>query len=145
MYLLYLQKVISRKTFFKQFFVSILKVNAENSRILRIRIRIYQSESWIRGSGSTIECHGSGTLALRLFKGLRRNSKMFSPSSNVVCLFIEIYWSVGEAILKQYWSVLNCNIEYGTPPIICIYRTFFHINRVESCNKDSLTEDHSKS
>jgi hypothetical protein len=28
----------------------------------RIRIRIHLSEAWIRGSGSTPKCHGSGTL-----------------------------------------------------------------------------------
>jgi F-box/leucine-rich repeat protein 10/11 len=38
-----------------------LKVNDENGRI-RIRIRIHWSEVWIRGSGSTPKCHGSGTL-----------------------------------------------------------------------------------
>jgi hypothetical protein len=52
---MYLQKVISRKTF------GILKVNDENSRI-RIRIRIHLSEAWIRGSRSTPKCHGSATL-----------------------------------------------------------------------------------
>jgi hypothetical protein len=36
---MYLQKVISTKTFFKLVFVGILKVNDENIRI-RIRIRI---------------------------------------------------------------------------------------------------------
>jgi hypothetical protein len=44
---MYLQKVISKK----YFFVDILKVTDENSRI-RIRIRIHKSEVWIRGSGS---------------------------------------------------------------------------------------------
>jgi hypothetical protein len=33
-----------------------MKVNYENSRIW---IRIHQSESWIRGSGSVVKCHGS--------------------------------------------------------------------------------------
>jgi hypothetical protein len=56
----YLQKVLSKKMFKqKWFFVGILKVNDEKSRI---RIRIHYSESWIRGSGSTPKCHGSGTL-----------------------------------------------------------------------------------
>ncbi len=57
---MYLQKVISRKTFFTNlFFVGILKVKDESSRI-----RIHYSEAWIRGSGSgsTPKCHGSGTL-----------------------------------------------------------------------------------
>jgi hypothetical protein len=39
------------------FFVDILKVSNENRRI-----RIHQLEAWIRGSGSTPKCHGSGTL-----------------------------------------------------------------------------------
>jgi hypothetical protein len=45
------------------FFVRILKVNDENSRI-QIRFRIHNSEGWIRGyrSGSTPKCHGSATL-----------------------------------------------------------------------------------
>jgi hypothetical protein len=51
----------SNKNFFVKikFFVGILKVNDENSRI-----RIHQSETWIRGSGSgsTPKCHGSATL-----------------------------------------------------------------------------------
>jgi hypothetical protein len=44
------------------FFVSILKVYDENSKI-----RIHSSDAWIRGSGSgfTPKCHGSGTLGLR--------------------------------------------------------------------------------
>jgi hypothetical protein len=43
--------------------VDVLKVNDENSRIrIRIRFRIHQSEAWIRESGSSPKCHGSGTL-----------------------------------------------------------------------------------
>jgi hypothetical protein len=59
---MYLQTVISRKNKIKNlFFVGILKVYDENSRIL---IRIHLSEAWLRGSGSgsTSNCHGSGTL-----------------------------------------------------------------------------------
>ncbi len=53
-------KVISRKIVLKiSFFAGILKVNDKNSRI---RIRIHQSEAWIRGSGSTPKFLGSGTL-----------------------------------------------------------------------------------
>jgi len=38
-------------------------VNDKTCRILiRIWIRIHQSEAWIRGSVSTPTCHGSGTL-----------------------------------------------------------------------------------
>ncbi len=57
---MYLQKVIAKKTFFYLFFVGILKVNDENSRI-----RIHYSEAWIRGSrsGSAPKCHGSATLS----------------------------------------------------------------------------------
>ncbi len=44
-----------------KFFVGVLKVNGEKSRI-RIRIRIHLSEACIRGSGSTPKCHGSATL-----------------------------------------------------------------------------------
>jgi hypothetical protein len=41
------------------FLLASWKVNDENSKI-----RI-QSEAWIRGSGSTPKCHGSGTLLCR--------------------------------------------------------------------------------
>jgi hypothetical protein len=45
------------------FFVGVLKVNDENSRI-RIQIRIHYSEAWIRGSGSgsTPKCYRSAKL-----------------------------------------------------------------------------------
>jgi hypothetical protein len=49
-----------QKTLYKNlFFVGVLKVSDENSRI-----RIHYSEAWIRGSGcgSTLKCHGSATL-----------------------------------------------------------------------------------
>ncbi len=66
---MYLQKVISRKTSFLKisFLFGVFKVNDENSRIL-IWIQIHYSEARIRGSGSgsSPECHGSGTLLLRL-------------------------------------------------------------------------------
>ncbi len=61
---MYLQNVISRKTFFfNKFFVGVFKVNDENS-LIRIRIWIHWSEAWIPGYGSTPKCHGSGTLPL---------------------------------------------------------------------------------
>jgi hypothetical protein len=49
---MYLQKVISSKTFLKNyFFVGVLKVNDENSRIrIQIRIRIHTKISWIRNT-----------------------------------------------------------------------------------------------
>jgi hypothetical protein len=64
---MYLQKVTSRKKCVKKLiFAGILKFNDEN---IRIRIRIYQSEAWIcgSGSGSTPKCHGSWTLLLRIY------------------------------------------------------------------------------
>ncbi len=59
----YLQKVPNQQKNFSKFFVGILNVDDENSRI-RIRIRIHLSEAWIRGSRSrhTPKCHGSATL-----------------------------------------------------------------------------------
>jgi hypothetical protein len=64
---MYLQKVLvpnMQKNFLqKLFFVGVLKVNDENSRIL---IQIHLSEAWIPGSGSTPKCHGSVTLLERL-------------------------------------------------------------------------------
>jgi hypothetical protein len=57
---MYLQKVISRKTYFlNQFIVNLLK---DDDEIRRIRIRIHTSEALIRGSGYTQKCHGSATL-----------------------------------------------------------------------------------
>jgi hypothetical protein len=53
------------KKFLNYFFAGILKVNDENSRI-----RIHLSEAWIRGSGSTPKCHGSGTL-LQIISNIR--------------------------------------------------------------------------
>ncbi len=52
-----------QKNFFlNQFFVGVLKINGDKSRI-----QIQQSEAWIRGSGSgsTPKCHGSETLVVR--------------------------------------------------------------------------------
>jgi hypothetical protein len=54
---MYFQTVMQKTLFLNQFFVGVLKVNDEHSRIrigirIRIRIRIYYAEAWIRGSGS---------------------------------------------------------------------------------------------
>ncbi len=47
---MYLQKIISKIFFYKtKFFVGILKVTDENSRI-RIQIRIHTKMSWIRNT-----------------------------------------------------------------------------------------------
>jgi hypothetical protein len=53
-----------QKNFFlNKFFVGVLKVSDENSRIrIRIRIRIHWSEARIRGSGSTPKCYEIATL-----------------------------------------------------------------------------------
>jgi hypothetical protein len=52
----YLQKVISRKTFFKDlFFIGVLKVSDENRRI-RIRIRIHTKMSRIRNTDCKAMC-----------------------------------------------------------------------------------------
>ena len=50
---------MQKNIFLNQFFVGIFKVNDEKRRI---RLRIHQSEAWIRGSGYTPKCHGSATL-----------------------------------------------------------------------------------
>ncbi len=57
---MYLQKVISRRTFFNKFSVGVFNVNDENSRIrnrtyplvrgMDPRIRIHSKMSWIRNS-----------------------------------------------------------------------------------------------
>ncbi len=66
-----LQKVTSRKNCVKKlvFFLN-LKVNDKNGRS-RIRIRVQQSKAWIRGSGSTSKCHGSGTLIFSIHRHKR--------------------------------------------------------------------------
>jgi hypothetical protein len=51
---MYLQKVISRKTFLNLFFVGILNVHDVTGS----------------GSGSTPKCHGSGTLELKSLHGI---------------------------------------------------------------------------
>jgi hypothetical protein len=56
---MFLQKVISRKKL-RKFFVGVLKVNDEKSRI---RSRIHLSEARLCGSGSVPKCHGSAALA----------------------------------------------------------------------------------
>ncbi len=45
--------------------------------------------------------------ASRLNRGHLRNSKFCPRTSNKFCLFMEIYWSVADAISKRYWRVLN--------------------------------------
>jgi hypothetical protein len=56
----------------------------------------------------------------------------------MACLLIEIYWSVGETILKLYWSVLT--VIFKTSPKIIIRPVCYHLNRLENCNKDSSME-----
>jgi hypothetical protein len=54
---MYLQKVISRKTFLQKFFFfGILKVNDENSRT---RIRTHTKMSWICNTARNIHTDGS--------------------------------------------------------------------------------------
>jgi len=59
---MYLQKVISKKKLRKKaLFVDVLKDTDENS-LIRIRIRILQSDVWILGSGSVPKFHRSAIL-----------------------------------------------------------------------------------
>ncbi len=51
---MYLQKVTGRKNCVKKL---VFCWHLEGQWI-----RIHKSEAWIRGSGSTLKCHGSGTL-----------------------------------------------------------------------------------
>ncbi len=69
-------KTNKQKNFEKtKFFVDILKVTEENSRI-RIRTRIHYSEVWIRGSGSVQKFHVSATLVLtRLYILVNQSTK----------------------------------------------------------------------
>jgi hypothetical protein len=56
----------------------------------------------------------------------------------VFCLFIEIYWSVVEAMLHYNWRVLNCNFEES--PISIISIICFQLKRAENGIKDSLSK-----
>jgi len=58
------KKLCSENTgsFLLPFWRLVTKIAGSGSRFrIRIRNRIHKSESWIRGSGSTPKCHGSGT------------------------------------------------------------------------------------
>jgi hypothetical protein len=35
----------------------------------------------------------------------------------MACLFIKIYWSESQTILKKYWRVFNCNFEDAISPL----------------------------
>jgi hypothetical protein len=70
------------------FFNDVLKVNDVNHRIrirIWIRIRIYQSEAWIRGSGSTPKCHGSGTLLGSFLQGTFSVSQDLPEERHLCC------------------------------------------------------------
>jgi hypothetical protein len=87
-----------QKTFLKQFFVCILRINDENSRI-RIRVRMQLSEAWIRGSGSasTPKCHGSGTLVRNI---------------NIVCVS-SVQWHCNEPALLWCGSGSGFSLRCG--------------------------------
>jgi hypothetical protein len=41
----------------------------------------------------------------------QRNLEVLAQRLNMFCLFTEIYWSVDEVILKQYWRRVLCDFE----------------------------------
>ncbi len=67
---------------------------------------------------------------VKAYSGPHRYVQNFVRPSNMLCLFIEIYWSVIEGILKYYCRQFNCDFEeisnkYYSPKC-------FHLNRWEN-------------
>ncbi len=60
----------------------------------------------------------------------QRKSKICAQPPNMVCLFIEIYWSLVGFILKYYWRVLNMILQKS--PISIISSICFQFNRGEN-------------
>jgi hypothetical protein len=113
---MYLQKVISRKLRKNSFFVGVLKVKDEKSRIqsrTRIRIRIHWSDAWNRGCTD----HGSTTLdrdkggAVLLLTKVEPNSLFQYVVMHKLYLFSKIY------ILYKHVSEL----EVLTLQTYCMY------------------------
>ncbi len=73
----------------------------------------------------------------------RRNSKIWLQHSNMASLFIEIYWSVCETIIKWYWRVIIWDFEDLSNNNY--FSQMFHFNHVENCKKFSSTKTHFKS
>ncbi len=85
----------------KWFFVDVLKVTDENSRIrIRISIRIYYSEVWIRGSGFAPKFHGSATLMISL-SYLAHSCDFFKMSSPYGEMFYLRVWLSHSKIVKK--------------------------------------------
>ncbi len=105
-------KGMSRKTLQKnQFFVCILKVIDENSRI-RIRIRIHQPEAWIRGSrsrsGSTPKCHGYATLA-RILLCIPSLWHQLTTPSPFISLWVDfVYQDLFHGNARKIYMFLPC-------------------------------------
>jgi hypothetical protein len=62
----------------------------------------------------------------RPFEDRGETEKKFLRPSNFSCLFIDIYWSVGEAILKWYWRELYCDLN--TFLTVIMSPRCFHLN-----------------
>jgi hypothetical protein len=90
----------------------------------RIRIRIHQSEAWIRGSGSgtTPKCHGSGTL---LTGGL------IFKSDEIKCTEAQIS-SLERNVLKKYNINQNTNtllLKKCRHHVFAVLRIWIWLNR----------------
>ncbi len=100
---------------------------------------VYCVNSWF----IMVYCSSSNVffkIAKKTIRDPRRSSKTCLRPSNTACLFIEIYWSVGEAIVLE-----RIKLRFKkTSPIISFSPKCFHLNRVENWNKDSSTETHFK-
>jgi hypothetical protein len=55
-------------------------------------------------------------------------------------LFTEIYWSLDEVILEQYWRVFTVVLK--ETPIVIISPMCFHLHLCENDNWDSSSEKH---
>ncbi len=73
-------------------------------------------------------------------RGLQRSINIFVQSSNMFCLFKEIYWSLDEVILGKYWRFLYSGFKVVTK--IYYLSNMFHLNRSENRNCNSSSEKH---
>jgi hypothetical protein len=115
-----------QKNFFLNwFFVDILEVKDENSRIrirIRILIRIHLSEAWIRGSrsgsGSTPKCHGSATLRSYIAQKISW-LKYFTPPPFLAYYALlrskQLIFRQKEKILKSSFDILDAKERSETP------------------------------
>ncbi len=133
---MYLQKIISIKTLKNYFFVGILKVNDENSRI---RIRDPDPDPLVRGMDE--HCLRNRFLALGFLKRLQIRAMIFHlhkhpiPSTLLYPLLQPhaVFWVLGTYPIYMYSThtalvrmYRYCSILGLTPSITLVYLLFLH-------------------